>query len=123
MYRIAALCSVSGAVTASGDKVPAMLYASRRFYGVEVLREREAGEELIYFRKQDEQLLRKLLDRAQKAYDNKEEQVAAENATVADFKELKSIVDDKLTAQELEKLIAWKYPCGPEGGPVCTPQP
>ncbi|KAK9918185.1 hypothetical protein WJX75_002078 [Coccomyxa subellipsoidea] len=71
--------------------------------------DREKGEELVHFRKEDERLLRKLLEKV-KAQADKVDTKEAEDHAESELAKLKDILEKyKVAEKDLKALIDWKH--------------
>lgn len=70
--------------------------------------DKENAEEAIFFKKEDEKLLRELLSKV-RAQAEKHDVHSAKGALVAEKSALDQIVGCKLTEAEKEALLAWKH--------------
>ncbi|EIE19530.1 NaCl-inducible protein [Coccomyxa subellipsoidea C-169] len=85
---------------------PAMYYISERSV---TFSDREKGEELVHFRKEDEKLLRKLLEKV-KAQADKVDTKEAEDHAQSELSKLKSILGNYNVAEkDLKALMDWKH--------------
>jgi len=70
--------------------------------------DKEGAEEAVFFRKEDEKLLRHLLDKV-RAQAEKQDVHSASGVRTAELSALNEIVGSKLSDAEKEKLILWKH--------------
>lgn len=71
--------------------------------------DREKGEERVYFRREEERMLRNLLNKVKKSADT-EDKHAAQQAQQDEFNKLKGILGKyNVSEQDMEALIKWKY--------------
>lgn len=70
--------------------------------------DREAAEERLFFKKEDEKLLRELLSKV-RAQAEAADPHAATGTLAAERSALDAIVGAKLSDEEKDKLLAWKH--------------
>jgi len=70
--------------------------------------ERENAQEAVFFKKEDEKLLKDLLKKV-RAQAEKHDEHSAKGVRAAEKSSLESIVGDKLTETEKDALLEWKH--------------
>lgn len=70
--------------------------------------ERENAQEAVFFKKEDEKLLKDLLKKV-RAQAERHDEHSAKGVKAAEKSSLESIVGDKLTEAEKDALLEWKH--------------
>ncbi|KAH7623745.1 hypothetical protein NADE_008563 [Nannochloris sp. 'desiccata'] len=101
------------AVRSLVPKVEAVVCATQRasassLGGMKGYSDKEAAEEAVFFHKEDEKLLKKLLSKV-RAQAEVHDQHSAAGARAVELSSLNEIVGDKLTDAQKEALLEWKH--------------
>lgn len=103
------LSSTLTAYKRAGDRVLTNVQGQvRTLQGLKGYDEKENAEEAIFFKKEDEKLLRSLLSKV-RAQAEQHDVHSAKGALAAEKSSLEEIVGSKLSAAEKDALIEWKH--------------
>lgn len=84
------------------------VFGSFRMMSTGPFQEKERAEETIHFRKEDEKLLRKLLQKVKTQADQVDKH-EADSHEQAERSSLKKILGEKVTDAQIEALLGWKH--------------